>query len=278
MHKTILLALPAAALLAPSLAQAASLDACGDIHLQARAECELVTRGCDVECTPVAVEAACAGALQVECAGACDLDADIGCTAQCEAGCEAECLVDPGSFECAAGCNAECDSSCEARCNDSECFAACEANCDAECEASCEVVPPQVDCVASCEASCEGSCRAEANLDCQLDCQSEAFLECQAELTGGCQADCSELGGALFCDGHYVDHANNMQECIDAIHDVLNGEVEGSAELSCRGGECNFSSEGILACNVGDPADRDAPIGLAIATLIGIALVGRRRR
>lgn len=277
------LALPAvaslAAFAAPSEALAGPLDACGDIRLEAEAQCELVAQGCDVQCTPLTVEAACAGELQVECAGACDFEAEVECTGSCRADCEAQCRVDPGSFDCAVGCRADCDASCYARCDsdDSECIAGCEANCAAECDASCEVVPPEADCVASCEACCSGSCTASANLDCQIDCQADAWVECKADVQGGCEADCSEAGGALFCDGNYVDYGTHLDECIDAIEGLLDGEVHGSAELSCDGGECRFDSEGVLSCSVGDSSGR-APIGLAIGLFVGIALVGRRRR
>lgn len=268
------LALP---LLAPAQAHA-GIDACGNLHVEADAQCELVAEGCDVECTPLAVEASCAAGLQVECAGGCDLDADIECTASCQADCEAYCRVDPGSFDCAASCRGDCSASCEARCatGDSECFASCEANCSAECDASCELVAPEADCVAQCEMCCGGSCRAEVNLDCQLDCQADAFAECSLDAQGGCEADCSDAGGALICDGNYVDHGGRLEECIDALTGILDGEIEGSAELSCQGGECRFDSQGSLSCSVAEGSE--APMGLAFGTFVLLALYGRRRR
>jgi MYXO-CTERM domain-containing protein len=202
----------------------------------------------------------------------------VTCEASCYGSCQAECEVDPGAFECQASCEADCSGSCAARCSseDSECWAACEATCSAECGASCEVTPPQADCVAQCDACCGGSCRAEANLDCQLDCQAEGWAECKVDLQGGCEADCRDAGAALFCDGQYVDHGNNLQECIDSLQAMLNAEVHGEAELTCRPGECTFDSSGMLACSVGGGA---RPAGAAWALgLIGLGLIGRRRR
>lgn len=124
---------------------------------------------------------------------------------------------------------------------------------------------------------CGGFCQAEINLDCQLDCQAEGFAECSVDVQGGCEADCSEAGGALFCDGSYVDAGTSVNQCIEAIEGLLDGEVSGSASLSCDGGECNFGSEGILSCSVGDGSGR-APIGLALGVFVGLALFGRRRR
>ncbi len=271
---TLALALP---LVAPSLAHA-GVDACGDIDIEADAQCELVAEGCDVQCTPVTVEAACAAGLQVECSGACGLSAEVECTNDCRADCEAYCRVDPGSFDCNANCRGDCDASCLAACdpNDSECEASCSANCSAECDASCSLVAPDADCVAQCESCCDGSCTAEVNLSCQLDCQADAFAECSVQTRGGCEADCSEASGALFCDGRYVDHGNNLDDCIDALRGLLDGEIEGSAELSCGEGECSFESEGMMSCSVG--SGNRAPLGLAFGTFVLFALYGRRRR
>lgn len=279
MRYASLLALPATILLAmPSVANAASLRACGDVHVEAEAECELVAEGCDVQCSPLSVEASCAASLAVECGGSCNLDAEVSCTGDCRASCEAECRVDPGAFDCAAGCQLDCGANCEARCDasDSECRASCQASCDAECDASCEVVPPDADCVTSCEACCGGSCTAAVNLDCQIDCQAEGFAECSVDVEGGCKADCSDAGGALFCDGDYIDHGGNLNECIDALKGILDGEISGSASAQCSGGECSFESEGALSCAV-DP-NPQTPIGLALGVFVGLALFGRRRR
>ena len=259
-------------------AHAGRLDACGDMDFQAEAQCELVAEGCEVECTPLAVEAACASSLQIDCAGECDFEAEVECTADCRADCEASCSYDPGSFDCNAGCRADCDASCFAACEpgDSGCEASCEANCAAECSASCDVVPPEADCVAQCEACCGGSCRAEVNLDCQLDCQADFFAECAVDVQGGCEADCSEAGAALFCDGNYVSAVDSIDACVDALQGLLDGEVEGSAELSCENGECNFASEGFLSCAV-DDSPRRSPIALGFVAFLALALYGRRR-
>ena len=260
----------------PAVAHA-GIEACGDIHVEAEAECELVAEGCDVQCTPFSVEAACAAELYANCEGSCEASASVSCETSCYANCEAACDIDPGAFECEANCNADCSASCEARCDstDSECWASCEATCSAECGASCDVVPPSADCQAQCEACCGGSCQAEANLDCQIDCQAEAYAECKLDLQGGCEADCSDAGAALFCDGQYVDHGNNLEQCLDALRN-LNVELSGEATLECVPGECSFGADGLFSCSVdGGNHSRGAAF---LAAFLGLGFAFRRRR
>ena len=58
------------------------------------------------------------------------------------------------------------------------------------------------------------------------------------DIKGGCEADCKTEEGALFCDSQYVDHGDNLNECINALEAVLTTDVEGyaSGSASCEGG------------------------------------------
>ncbi len=262
------------------------IAACGNIHVEAEARCELVSPGidCEVECTPLTVEAACAARLQVECDGQCSANATVDCAAECQAGCTGPCEVDPGEFDCSASCRAECQGGCQGQCeaedNSARCEASCQAGCSAECEASCNVELPEIDCDRKCEASCEGSCRAEANVDCQVSCQNDSFASCEAEVTGGCEADCQGTEGALFCDGHYVDHDDNLQNCLDALSGLV--EVEGYAEgeAGCEGNTCEASGKagGSISCSAlpGNPAESTSVTWMALL-LLGLAYTARRR-
>lgn len=233
----------------------AGLDACGDIYVEAEATCVVeVEGGCEAQCEPVRMEAACAAELEVNCAGQCNASASIDCQTDCSASCMGECDVDPGSFSCEGECSAGCTADCDAQCStgDSECRASCEATCSAGCDARCEGTPPSATCEAKCEASCEGSCEAQANIDCQVDCQAEGFATCKADLQGGCEVQCERPEGALFCDGQYIDHGDNLQQCISAIEAQLNidVQVEGSADADCDNGTCEASAEGAISCAV----------------------------
>ena len=284
MRLTAKLALFTAGLLAPlAIAQTAhaGIAACGNIHVEAEAECEV--RGgieCEGMCTPVTVEAKCPGDLAFEGRGGREgeLSVDVECEGSCGASCMADCEVDPPSFDCRGSCFADCQGRAEARCasGDNECFASAEGSCEAECSISCDAQPAQVDCAASCEASCNTSCSAssEAYIDCQVDCQRPQFPSCQAEIQGGCEVACETEQGALFCDGSYVDHDGNLEECLSSLRAALDVMVSGSA--SCDGNSCE--AEGAISCScTASDAQTDAQGG-AIFVLGGLFLFGLSRR
>ncbi|PRP94272.1 hypothetical protein ENSA7_78090 [Enhygromyxa salina] len=253
-----------------SNADAGRLDACGDIFVEAGANCEvLVEGGCLAECEPVAFTASCAAEGSISCQGECNIDADVECTASCQGSCEAECEVDPGTFDCKASCEGNCSADCSAACasdsNSAECQASCKATCGAECDASCTIEPGQADCMAQCQGCCGGECRAQVNMDCQIGCQSDLYVECKADLQGGCEVQCEKPEGAIFCDGQFVD-VGNVQSCANALRDLLDIEVEFQAEASAS-----------LSCAVTDDPARGgaALMGFGLLCLAGL---GRRRR
>src|SRR5262245_39281434 len=97
MHKVMSLsaALVAFALpfFATSAAEAQGLASCGNIHVEANAQCKAVaTGGCDVRCTELKFEAACHAEGFVSCEGQCSGSATAQCTGQCDvSACEAKC-------------------------------------------------------------------------------------------------------------------------------------------------------------------------------------------
>ncbi len=258
----------------------AGIGACGDIHVEAGAQCEvLVEGGCEVSCEPLRMEAACAADLYASCEGQCDASASVDCSASCHVECTGQCEVDPGSFECSAACQGDCEGACDARCSsdESECHASCVATCSGHCDARCEVEPASASCDARCDAGCEGSCEAQANVDCQVQCQAGGFVECEAELSGGCEAECRAPEGALFCDGQYVDHGGNLRECIDALEASLEIEVQGSAMVTCVPGRCDGTSDGSISCAVdssGGPSGRAMALS---AIVLLLTMAGYRR-
>ena len=259
-------------LLAPGLAHAGLLDACGGVFLESDASCELLVEGgCVAECEPPSFTAMCAAEGTVSCDGQCNAQIEASCTTDCQASCQSDCEVDPVSFECGASCDSHCVSSCSGECsaasNRAECEASCEASCGAKCEASCEGTPPSASCSSMCEASCDGSCEAKANMDCQIDCQSDFYVDCKADLQGECEVQCERPEGALFCEGQFIS-VGNLQTCLDQLASSLDVEVEASAEAS---------ADASIACSVtDDPARGGAALfGLGLFCL---AATARRRR
>lgn len=280
MRTTLKLLLPSLAFVAPLAwagAAHAGIGACGNIHVEANAECEvLLGAECEAACEPVAFQAQCAADLHLGCEGQCNANVEASCTGSCQGSCEAECEVDPGSFDCRASCFADGQASCEGRCADSECHASCEASLEAECSGRCEIVPASADCSAQCQGSCEGSCQAEANVDCQIECQAGGYVDCQAELTGGCRAEC-DVDGALFCDSQYIDHGGQLEECVASLRALLEIEVTGYAEGSCGNGRCEGEAGGSVSCAVGPEGRSPLGVGALVLLMLGLGRVARRR-
>jgi len=289
MRKLIQTSLIAACALAiPLLATSparAGLEACGDINVEANAQCKVeVEGGCEAHCTPVSFYAACSAKGYASCEGECDLPS-VECSGSCEGSCQGECGPDPDGFSCSANCQGSCDGDCSGQCstsgNKAECEAQCKATCKGECDASCEGSP--VTCEGKCQGSCEGSCKAKTNMSCQMSCQSELSASCQAELEGGCKVQCQSPEGALFCDGEYVDHNGNLSECINALNAVLTVKVDASASgsLNCPGGSCGAEAEASAGCGnsiANTPTDGSTPYALGLLGALGALVIGRYRR
>jgi hypothetical protein len=264
----------------------AGLDACGNIYVEGQADCEVIPPGaqCEAQCDPISVEAVCALDLAADCRAECDKLPSVSCTGGCVLDCVGQCEVDPGEFDCETECGAECAGTCDGQCRASadrrECSASCEGSCSASCDSACRVDTPSAECEARCEASCDGACRVETNLDCQLDCQARARAACVTRLEGGCKVQCRKQEGALFCDGQYIDHGNNLQRCIDALKATLSATVRvvASGTSMCTGGTCTASGKVSSDCAVSAPgAGRTSSEYGVYGGLVLVAWLVRRR-
>jgi MYXO-CTERM domain-containing protein len=267
----------------------ADLGACNEINVTAQAQCEVVPPSvqCQQRCTPISIRATCSAQLAAECDASCSKLPSVECSGQCSASCDGKCKVDPGKFDCRVACegdcSARCDASCKTKSNGAECQANCMGSCSVSCEKSCDVDLPSADCSGLCKASCNGSCRVDPNLDCQIDCQAKGHASCEAEVKGGCEVACQSKEGALFCDGQYVDHGDNLEMCLDALRARLNVRVTASSSgaASCDAGECTAKGAAAVSsdCSVSRPGSRHAHSGwwLGLMGLVGVARLRVKR-
>lgn len=263
----------------------AGISACGDIDVEAHATCEVQVQDCNVSCTPLTVEGACAARLEGSCKGSCPQLPSVQCTGSCELDCEASCTVKPAEFDCSASCKLDATARCNAQCASSadrgECSASCRATFAAECDASCTGTPGSASCKSKCEGSCRGSCTAQSRLQCQVDCQATGYASCKVEVEGGCKADCSDPKGALFCNGEYIDHNNSVDECIEAIKAALPAvTVDASARgsSSCSGSTCRADGEAAASVNCAfSPRSTTNGVG-ALALFAALGAFSMRRR
>lgn len=271
----------------------AGLSSCGDVDVEANAMCEVeVEGGCTAHCDPPQLELACSAKLEASCSGECTAKAEASCTGSCDIeGCKAKCDVDAGHFNCSAQCQVDADAHCEGECKGEasgsqahgECVASCKASISAECDASCDAAGPSADCEAKCKATCEGSCTGEARASCQVDCQAKGYAKCEGDLKVQCEGECTKPEGALFCDGQYIDHGGNLQDCIDSLDIWLKAHVDvsaqGTASGQCEGGSCEGEAEGEAKASCATVPGGPAGAGVALfgMVLAGAAIARRRR-
>lgn len=271
----------------------AGFSSCGNIDVEANAECQVeVQGGCTAHCEPPQLELACSAQLQVDCQGECKAEADVSCTGSCDVkGCEAKCNVDPGSFDCSAQCQVDADAHCSAECKGEasgsqahgECVASCKSSISAECDASCEGTPPTANCKARCEATCEGSCTGQARAKCQVACQADGYAKCEGDLQVKCEGECKTTKGALFCDGQYIDHGGNLQDCINSLNGWLKANVDvqaqGMASGECSGNTCKAEAEGEASASCATVPGGPAGTGVLLFGMVmaGSAIARRRR-
>lgn len=271
---------------------AASLSDCGNINVEADAQCQVMAEGgCTIDdCTPIA----CSGSLYAQCKGECQVP-QVDCQAACQGDCQAQCTASGGSIDCEGNCGVRCKGSCSGDCsaqcasnaNKSECEAkckgTCEASCDGECEAKCTVVKPEANCEAKCQGSCQGSCTVKGSLGCHMQCRAKNEVSC----TGGCAVECSKPNAAIFCDGQYIDHGGNAQSCLTALEAAVTVAIEydaqASGSASCTGGSCQAEGEAeakasCAMAKVSSGAGSWFGLGLFGVALSGLALRRRARK
>lgn len=250
------------------------LEACGNIAVEYRAECNLEPPGvqCETLCTPLAVESSCASELRTVCANECTTTITEEVVKVCENSCVTECELNSGSFDCDVSCQGRCSTDCSTRCQGSSsgahCLASCRANCAASCRGGCNLVLPSATCEQICTPSCRSEIQARETVECQVQCQDKLFTECEQRLVGGCKTDCQTTEGALFCEDQFVDHDDNLQDCIDALENI-EITVEGGASFTVSTSGCTLTQI------------EDAPAWPVATLLLGVLAVlvrGRKRR
>jgi hypothetical protein len=62
-------------------------------------------------------------------------------------------------------------------------------------------------------------------VECQLDCQTDVYTECETETIKTCETKCKDDGGAIFCDGQFV-NASNAKSCADELKAKLDFDIK----------------------------------------------------
>lgn len=284
------------ALSAPGIAHAnEDLEACGGIFVaKGEVSCEYRPREeCMTKCTTEAVQGACVAKINTMCEGGCTSTATTECESSCTDSCTTECTEKetPPSCEelCTADCKEDfCDDFCE---GEGQCNACCGHNCDRKCERKCEDVEdpePEEVCMTNCSEACTGSCTAQATTECQLDCQTEVIEECETDMVETCETTCEDKGGAIFCDGQFL-NASDIDDCAAELAEKVDIDVHIEASVDadvdvCSGDDCDEEDTSVgeeidNACTVSRVHGSSVGGGAAVlGSLLGLAFIRSRRR
>lgn len=284
-HRILGVGVVALSALLPGLAQA-KLDACGGVFLSGDAKCQFVRdKECQTHCETTSVETACVASLQTSCESECTASSTTECTETCTPSCSEQCTtVEKQSSQ--ALCRSECAQDCSAKCDGQggHCEACCQQNCNVRCEDHCSANDTEEVCETKCSPVCEDSCVAKASSQCQIECQTTQFESCQTTTVQTCETDCQDKGGAIFCDGQFL-NVTSLKDCaaqlaaeLDIDVDVsldVDVDVDSDADVTVTHGGKKHEAK----CSVAAPgASGSGSVlgGLVLASALGAFL--RRRR
>jgi len=135
-----------------------------------------------------------------------------------------------------------------------------------------------------CTPACQDNCVATANSSCQIDCQTTQFESCQTNTVQTCQTDCHDSGGAIFCDGQFL-NVTNLKDCAAELASQLsikvdvNIDVDVDVEDNSTVTVTQNGKKKTAHCSVAAPgADPGSGAVAGLLALGGLAVFARRRR
>ena len=288
----VLPALSASALLfalsvLPNTAHAAALDKCGGIFLTASSSCVFKpTQDCQTTCATTSVEQVCSATTYSMCSSGCTTTDTTSCMTTHSDSCSKECatIATESSHDvCVSECSSNCTSDATAKGdfggNTDACGKSCSHDCDSQCD-SCSTTDQMTDCTTKCMSIVQSECLEEVNRDCVLSCQTDNYTSCQTNTVNTCNTSCTDKGGAIFCDGQFL-QADDLQACADqlAAEFSFNIDVTVHATVNGNGSVTTTNSDGsktTTKCSYG-PAPRHAN-GMIFGALAALGIVVARRR
>ncbi|HKU37759.1 MAG TPA: hypothetical protein VJR89_06415 [Polyangiales bacterium] len=275
----------------------ADLKACGSIFLSGDASCEYRPKEeCMTECKTVAVEQSCVAQVYNECETSCTTTASAECQSTCTQSCVQDCTTTTTEEEgasCMDLCLADCDAGDgESYCGKSKFHGACgrcaKHNCEKRCEEKCgdATAPKKVttvtECMPTCTNACSASCTAKVNTQCQVDCQERTYLDCQEQMVQRCETECKDKGGAIFCDGQFI-NATTADDCADELRAKLEIDIDIDATVTSVGKSAERATDDAKdaiddACTVSGVGMTSGASLAWLTSIAGLALWRARRR
>jgi len=144
-------------------------------------------------------------------------------------------------------------------------------------------VVTKTECMPTCTEACSASCTAKANVDCQVDCQERTYVNCEQKMVERCDTQCKDEGGAIFCDGQFV-NADNVNNCADELAAKLSIDIDLQATVQTAGDKAKQTAQNVekkvdKACTVADIGlERDSRGLLLLSSIMVLTLWRSQRR
>jgi MYXO-CTERM domain-containing protein len=266
----------------------AELKACGDVFLTAEASCEYRPKQeCMTSCKTEAVETSCVAKIYNSCQSNCTASASTECTSGCTETCTNDCtarVADKEPADCMELCVGDCKDDCGSECGSGShhaCGGCCSHNCDEKCEKQCKDKPPEVmtmeECMPTCTTACSGSCTAKATSMCQIDCQTNVYNDCETEMVKTCETKCEDRGGAIFCDGQFLNSAD-VDDCAAELVDQLDIKVDLDVKVAADVDiDTKSDAKGSAAKSSDAKSNNDESLGDKVDHACSVSHVGAKR-
>jgi hypothetical protein len=291
-------ALTGITLFGPAAAHA-ELNACGGIFLSASSACEYRPKEeCMTQCMTTAVEESCVSELYNDCQTSCTATATTDCQSACTTSCNDDCTTTATTDKapsCMDLCLADCDGTgagdaCGSAAHREPCSRCEKHNCAKRCAEKCGDDPQAAkvtsvtECTPTCSNACSASCTAKVNTQCQVDCQERTYTQCEQKMVEHCDTECKDKGGAIFCDGQFV-NASDVNSCADELRAKLNINIDIQASVTAVGDQTKKTANTVdrkisKACSVADVGSSGGQHPLAALgslSALGLWLATRRR-
>jgi MYXO-CTERM domain-containing protein len=123
---------------------------------------------------------------------------------------------------------------------------------------------------------------AKANNTCQVDCQTNNFESCQTTTTETCQTDCEDHGGAIFCDGQFL-NVTNLKDCAAQLASQLSihvdVDIDVDVDVQTNTDVNDDGKKDSVKCSIAAPGgDASGNVAFGLLAAVGLGAIIRRRR
>ena len=110
---------------------------------------------------------------------------------------------------------------------------------------------------------------------CQVDCQTNSWESCQTTIRERCTTSCEDKGGAIFCDGQFI-NASNIDDCAAELSASLSIRLDVNLDIDTHVDTDVDGDTESVSCSFSPNSSSGAAFWL-VACLAATALVRRRR-